>query len=138
MSIFEGLQSYEVVLLIMGVLLFLVLLGLLIYCVLQKRPYTKLCLLFPVPIVMVGFPGIQKFSFNNGVMEVEKLTREVEKNPQNVEAKRQLEVQLKGIGDRPVSQPDSIRILERAYSAVGNQQRANEFRARLPAVKPIR
>ena len=131
MNIFEGLKSYEIVLLIMGVLLFLTLLSFLIYLILQKRDYKGLLPFFVIPIVMVGFPGIQKIKFDNGVIEVETLTATVEQDPTNVEAKNQLEVQLKAIGDRSVSKPSTLKIKEKAYMAVGDTPKAIIYRDRL-------
>jgi hypothetical protein len=135
MNISEGLKSYEIVLLIMGVLLFLTLLFVLICLILQKRAYKGLLLFFVFPIVMVGFPGIQKIKFDNGVIEVETLTATVEQDPTNVEAKNQLEVQLKAIGNRSVSKPSTLKIMEKAYMAVGDTPKAIIYRDRLLPVK---
>jgi hypothetical protein len=135
MNISEGLKSYEIALLIMGVLLFLTLLFFLIYLILGKRDYKGLLPFFVIPIVMVGFPGIQKIKFDNGVIEVEKLIAAVEKDPTNVEAKNQIEVQLKAIGNRSVSKPSTLKIMEKAYMAVGDTPKANIYRDRLLTVK---
>ena len=137
MDIFEGLKSYERVLLLMGVVLFIALLVFLIYFVVKNKPYKGLLPFFSIPIVMVGFPGIQKITFDNGIVGIEKLTEEVEQNPNDTTAKKDLEAKLKSIKSRPISQSANLRILERAYSAVGNQQKATEFRTRLLPVKPV-
>lgn len=135
MNIFEGLKSYEIVLLIMGVLLFLTLLFVLIYLISQKRPYKGLLLFFVFPIIMVGFPGIQKIKFDKGVIEIETLTAKVEQDPTNVEVKNQLEVQLKAIGNRSVSKPSTLKIMEKAYMAVGDTPKAIIYRGRLLPIK---
>jgi len=138
MNISEGLKSYEIVLLVMGVLLFLVLVFLLIYFVINKRTYKGLLPFFIIPLAMVGFPSIQKITFDNGMMGIEKLTKEVEQDPTNAEAKKELEVKLKTIENRPISQPSNLRILEKAYTAAGDSQKVNIYRERLLPVKPIR
>jgi len=135
MNIFEGLKLYEIVLLLMGVLLFVVLLCALIYLILHKRAYKQLLLFFAVPIVMVGFPAIEKIKFNNGVIEVEKLTQKVEREPTNIEAKKQLEVQLNTIGNRPISERSTLRTMEKGYTAVGDTQKATIYRDRLLPIR---
>ncbi len=135
MNIFEGLKSYEIVLLIMGVLLFLTLLFVLIYQILKEKPYKGLLPFFFIPIIMVGFPGIQKIKFDKGVIEIETLTATVEQDPTNVEAKNQLEVQLKAIGNRSVSKPSTLKIMEKAYMAVGDTPKAIIYRDRLLPIR---
>ena len=83
---------------------------------------------------MVGFPGIQKIKFDNGVIEVETLTATVEQDPTNVEAKNKLEVQLKVIGDRSISKPSTLKIMEKAYMAVGDTPKAIIYRDRLSPI----
>jgi hypothetical protein len=137
MDIFEGLKSHERVLLVMGVVFFITLLGLLVYYAVKRMPFKGLLPFFAIPIVMVGFPGIQKITFDNGVLGIEKLTEKVEQDPTNTAAKKELETRLKAIENRPISRSANLKILERAYSAVGNKQKATEFRRRLMPVKPV-
>jgi len=138
MQIFEGLRVYEIVLLVMGVLLFLVLMFSLIYFIINKRTYKGLLPFFIIPIAMVGFPSIQKIKFDKGILEIEMLTKKVEQDSTNAGAKSELEVKLKTIENRPISQPGNLRILEKAYTAVGDSQKVNIYRERFLPVKPIR
>ena len=137
MDIFEGLKSHERILLVMGMVLFVALLFLLIYYAVKRVPFKGFLPFFLIPIVMVGFPGIQKITFDNGIVGIEKLTEEVEQDPTNTTAKKELETRLKAIENRPISQSANLKILERAYSAVGNQQKASDFRRRLLPLKPV-
>lgn len=50
-----------------GVALLLVGVGLLIFCVLQKRPYKALFAIFPLAIVMIGFPAFTHLKLPGGV-----------------------------------------------------------------------
>lgn len=131
MHLFEGLLSYEIVLLALGMLLFLVLLFLLIFCVITKRSYVGILPLFLVCIIMLGFPSIQKIKFDNGVLEIEKLTKKVEQNPRNIEAKRELETKLKQIEGKEISTPSTLRILEKAYTVVGDSPKATIYRNKI-------
>lgn len=135
MHLVEGLKSYEIVLLILGAMLFLVLVFLLIYFVINKRSYKQLLPFFSIPIIMVGFPGIQKITFDRGILGIETKTKEVEQNPTNAEAGKELEVRLKAIENRPISQPANLRILEKAYTAVGSPQKAIIYRDRLLSIR---
>jgi hypothetical protein len=131
MEFFEGLLPYEIVLLIMGGILFAVLLFMLIYFVINKRSYMGILPFFIIAIIMVGFPSIQKIKIDNGIIEIEKLSKTVEQNPADTEAKRKLEIKLKEVGDRQISTSRNLKILEKASIAVGNDQMAVDYRNKL-------
>jgi hypothetical protein len=131
MQLFEGLQSYEIVLMIMGAVFFLILACLLIYLVLNKRSYKILLPSFIIPIIMVGFPGIQKITFDEGMVEIEKQTKVVNNNPTDAEAKTKLTAMLKTMEIRSISQPANLRIMDNAYVAIGEPQKALPFRGKL-------
>lgn len=100
MDIKEGLHNYEIVLLTLGVALFVVLLFLLIYCVIKKRPLKGLFLFFILPILMIGFPGIQKIKFESNGAELDKIATETKKNP-TPENKKLLAAQIGEIEKKP-------------------------------------
>ena len=81
MKLSEGLFLYEVVLLILGVVMFVALVGILIYYVKQRRQIKPLLLFFGLPVVMIGFPAIKKITFNRDGMEIEKKTAEIAAKP---------------------------------------------------------
>jgi hypothetical protein len=81
MDIKEGLQNYEFILLVLGILLFFVLLFLLIFCVVKNRSIKPLLLFFVLSLVMIGFPGIQKIKFEQAGIEFEKAAKEALNNP---------------------------------------------------------
>jgi len=120
MDFFEGLLSYEIALLVMGVLFFAVLLFLLIYLVINKRSYKGIIALFLFPVIMVGFPGIQKIRFDNGIVEIDRLTRAIEKNPANAEAKKTLELKLSELKGREISTVKNRIIMEKAARVADN------------------
>ena len=127
MKLFEGLFLYEIVLLFLGVLLFLVLLFVLVYYVLKKRSIKGLLYFFLIPIIMIGFPGIQKVKFDNGVVEIEKGTEKLERNPADTTGRSAL---LKGIEElekRPVSDPATFVRVARAHAVIGDTSRAMAY-----------
>jgi hypothetical protein len=85
LNVKEGIYDYQLILLALGVLLFVVLLFLLIFSVVKKRPLKGLFLFFILPIIMIGFPAIQKISFQNLSDELDKAVKVAEKNrtPEN-------------------------------------------------------
>ncbi len=138
MNLFEGLIFYEIVLLCLGVLFFFVLLFVLIYFVIKNRPIKAVIPLFLVSVIMISFPGIQKIKFDNGVIEIEKLTQEVEQNPGDSEAKKELANKLSKIENRPVLNPLTIKKLEKAFTAIGDTRKATILKDKLRIIKPVR
>ena len=73
---FAGLYPYEIVLMVMGIVLFAVLTGTLVLFVVRKRQFGKLFNFFLLPIAMIGFPGIQKIQFEKDKVSIEKYAKE--------------------------------------------------------------
>jgi tetratricopeptide (TPR) repeat protein len=87
----ESLLLYELVLLVAGFVLFLALVFVLIYYTIKKEPIKNLFWFFIFPIIMMGFPSFQSFNFENGKIEIKKLTREVQNNPNDEQKRAELE-----------------------------------------------
>jgi hypothetical protein len=100
MDIKEGLHDYQLILIILGVILFMVLIFLLIYNTLKKRPLKSLFLFFILPILMIGYPAIQKIRFENGVVEVEKAAEKSRTHP-TPENKKALEAKINELKKQP-------------------------------------
>lgn len=81
MKLFEGLLLYEVVLLLLGVVLFIALVGVLIYSVMRRRSIAPLLFFFMIPVVMIGFPAIQKVKFDKDGVEIEKEIKTIANQP---------------------------------------------------------
>jgi hypothetical protein len=94
MAIFEGLFPFEIVLLVLGVVLFLVLLALLVFSVISKQNIKVYALLLPIPIVMIGWPGIQKIKIDRDGIEIDRLVSELRNEPNNKIALQQLTQKL--------------------------------------------
>lgn len=100
LSSFEGLKGYELVLGTLGVVLFFVLVGVLIFLVATGKPIKPLLVAFLLPIVMIGFPGIQKIIYENGKLEIIRQTAAVEEKPESVDAKNELRKALEAVEER--------------------------------------
>jgi len=124
MQLFEGLLFYEIVLLVLGALLFLVLLGLLIYSIINKRDIKVLALFFAISIIMIGYPSIQKIKFNEGVVEIEKRTKALEQNPADTTAQQELRKTLDDVEQRQISDSSTLVKIAEAQVAVGDSAKA--------------
>jgi hypothetical protein len=132
----EGLQLYEVVLLFAGTLLFLVLLFALVLFIVRRRSLKGLLAFFPIAIVMMGFPGISKISFDNGKIEVEKQTGKLAQNPHDPATRQQLAEAVKRMELRPISSAGTFASLAEANAALGNTNAALRYVEKTLALQP--
>lgn len=124
MNFFDGLYGYEVLLLILGALFFIVLVGAFVILIVQKRPYGKLGMFFAIPVFMIGFPSIKSIQYKDGVLSVDKLTHELQQNPTDTEKREQLRRKVADVGNRPAADPAAIVSIANAQFALGNHKAA--------------
>ena len=126
-SIKDGLFLHEIILMVLGVLLFLVLLVGLVYYIFKREPIRKLWLFFPFPIVMIGYSSIQKISFEDGKVEIEKYTAQLENNPADSTAREELREILAIVESRNPDEVDNKLLIGEAYSALGENDKAQQY-----------
>ncbi len=124
MKFFDGLYSYEFVLLVLGVLLFLVALVVFVVLVMRGRPFANLLGFFVLPIVMIGFPAFKSFEFSNGVFKVEKETHDLQQDPTNKTLRESLASDVARLSPRPSSDPAVIATIAHALIALGRNEEA--------------
>ena len=127
MQIPDGLYIYEFVLLVLGVILFIALLIMLIIFAAQKRSFKGLLPFFILPIVMIGFPGYQKFSYDNGVITIEKLQRKLAESPNDSQARQELKDALVNIENKNISNPETLVKVSKGYATIGDSVAALTF-----------
>jgi len=71
-SFTRGLYPGEVVLLILGIVLFVVLVIAFFYQLTHQRSLPALLGFFILPVVMIGYPAITSIQYENGVLTVQK------------------------------------------------------------------
>jgi hypothetical protein len=134
-SVFGGLYSYEKVMLVCGVVLFAVLAALLMYSIVTKKSYLPLLSGFVLPIVMIGFPAVQKINFDNEVKDAQALADQVKSAPPGQETAAKLKTELKATLSRiepgRVTDPRTRSLLERAYTTAGDPEGAKLYKERL-------
>src|SRR4029453_14659004 len=77
----------QVAMLVGGALLFVVALGLPIYCVVTRRSFKAVLFLFLVAIIMIGFPSITHFKILGAEVELNRSLAAVEENPNDSAAR---------------------------------------------------
>ncbi|MGB2698675.1 MAG: hypothetical protein WBD28_12575 [Candidatus Zixiibacteriota bacterium] len=136
MNLQEGLLPHEIVLLYLGILLFLVLLFVLVYYVIQSRKIKALPAFFMVPIIMIAWPSIQKVSIAGVTAEMQRRTEYVKQNPTDLEAKAELAKSVEEIEKRHISSSDTQIILADAHAALGDTSKALSYVNRVLTEQP--
>src|SRR5215471_3653244 len=119
MNFFQGLYSYEVVMLILGVILFLVTVILLI------RGRKGLAGYFVLAMAMVGYPSIRSIEYKDGAITIEKNTHELQQDPTNPQKRQALRQELAKIESRPAPDARTATIIARAQFANETAASAN-------------
>ena len=123
---FANLLLFEQVLLILGVVLFLVLIGRFIYLLIKNRLRPWYGALLLIPVVMIGFPSIKTMDFMNGLIKFENKTAQLEQDPNNHEVKEQIEESIEKWENKPVRSTRQQNALIEAYIALGNLDQAGQ------------
>ena len=136
MSALEGLLLHEIIFLFLGILLFLVLLFVLVYLVLNKRAIKSLPFFFVIPILMIGWPSVEKIKFSGALGDLEIALRNLEANPSDSAAQAEVRVRIAEIEKRPVSSPTTLLTLADARAAVGDTTEALTYVTRVLEDEP--
>ncbi len=128
----DGLQLHEVVMFMLGGLLFMVLLFLIVLFALRKRQLKPLLLFFIIPVVMLGWPSIAKIQLNQeGLMLVNNL-KELEKYPDNETLQNKVEQSIQVLEEKNVNAPDKLADIARAKYLLGKNKAALETISKIP------
>jgi len=125
MKLFDGLYLYEIILMLLGALLFLVLLILLVYSVIKNRDPKSMLLSLLLPVLMIGFPSISKIQYDKLVVELQHQARELEQKPGDPQLKAAVEQKVIAVTARPIdNSPETLVTVAHAQSALGNDTQA--------------
>jgi len=123
MSILQGLYPYEIVIMGLGALLFVVMLiGLAAYLI-KGKPVTGLVVFFVVSLAMLGYPGLKSLQYKDGVVSLEFNEQKLQQNPEDAQARAGLNRGLSIVDGRPTDAKASLTIAK-ALWALGNEQAA--------------
>jgi tetratricopeptide (TPR) repeat protein len=123
-SFTQGLYPGEVVLLVLGVVLFLLLVIAFFYQLTHQRSLTALLGFFILPIIMIGYPSITSIQYKDGVLSVEKTTDTLLDNPADPQSRQALEKQVQQIAHRSSNNPVDAVTVAKAQFALGHEEDA--------------
>jgi tetratricopeptide (TPR) repeat protein len=126
MQVFDGLYLFEVVMLFLGAVLFLVLVIGLVVRLLKGGNLKGLLAFFVLSVVMMGYPSIKSIQVQKDGVSLDKATRELQADPTNAQLRNDLEKQVSNVSHRPVSDPATLTRLAKAEFILGNEKGAEQ------------
>ncbi len=135
-QLLEGLFLYEIILMILGILLFLALLIRFIVKLPSGDQWKWFTVLFLVCVVMIGYPGIMKVKFDNGMIEIERWSRMVEQNPADSAAKAQLKSAIAAVHDEQLTSAENLAKVAVANAVLGDTLKALTYVDRALSDRP--
>jgi tetratricopeptide (TPR) repeat protein len=125
MNLLGGLYLHEVILMVLGTMLFLVLLFLLIYSFIKNRSLKSVLPLFLLPVLMIGFSAIKKIQYDKWVIELKNDVDKLEGNPGDQRLKAEVESKIALVTARPIDKSvDALVTVARAQTALGKDDQA--------------
>ncbi len=118
MSLFAGLYFYEIVLLVLGVILFVPLTVVLTINALKGKDIKGLLPFMGVVVLMIGFSSFQKIKYDNGVIEVEKFAHAAAAGDSTAVVKMDAKIAM--LAPRGKSDPNTLLRFAKAKAIVGD------------------
>ena len=114
---FQEMFIYEIILLILGVALFVVLLAGLILFIYRKQAINQTYLAsFLLPVLMIAYPSVTRFSFLNNLVVLERATKQLEENPEDEQVREELKKYVEEVEQRPIETPEHLaQVAEAKY-----------------------
>lgn len=125
-ELFDGLLLYEITLLVLGVILFLILSIGLLYYIIKKEQIAKLLFFFFIPIVMIGYPSITQITISNDKIELTKLQNQILENPEDSVAVQKMEQLTEKLEKRATTSDDLVQV-STSNLLLGNNEKAAEL-----------
>jgi tetratricopeptide (TPR) repeat protein len=133
---FDGLYLYEVVLMVLGVVLFLVLVIGFFYQLTHKRGIAPLLAFFTMPVLMIAYPSVKSFQVSGSAVTVETKEQALQANPTDQNARKALQDQVATLSDRPIKDPATLTSLAKAQFSLGDEPQASENLKKALAINP--
>ena len=124
--LFDGLNIFEWVLLVLGVILFFVaVIGFFIQLK-NKGNLAPILGFFAASIIMIGYPSIQSFQIADIEVSMQQATNDLHNDPGDSSARQKLQQAVAKLGNRSFSNPAVLTSLSNAQFALGNEQAAKD------------
>ena len=128
-KLFNNLYLYEIVLLFLGVFLFIILCGGLVYYIIKKDDIKRLLFFFAIPIIMIGYPSIQEIQIEKDKIALIKNTNKVLEDPENEEAQKELQRVTQKLEKRAKTAED-LKAVSEANLVLGNSDKVIDLTSR--------
>lgn len=123
-NLLDGLFLYEVILMILGSVLFSVI----IFLIVSQKDVNKNHLMgITLSIVMIALPSIQSFSVTDGIINIERKIEELKDEPENLDTQKELEEEVSNISNRPISNATNLSTLSEANLELGKKEMAKNL-----------
>jgi tetratricopeptide (TPR) repeat protein len=132
----DGLYGYEVAMLWLGILLFIVLLFGLIARLRKGDSVASLLPFFGVAIAMIGYPSVQSITIGKDLLSIQKATHDLTVSPTNLELRQSINATLQKIQSRPIGDPSNLTMVATAQYALGDDSAAKQNLQKALAVNP--
>jgi len=123
MKFFDGLYSYEIVILVLGVCLFL---AALLKFIKEKKPNAGLIAFFLISVGMIGYPSWQSLEYKDGVISIQKQVHDLQADPGNPTLRASLQQDVNKLEARPSNTPEANLAVAQAHFALGNDAVAKQ------------
>lgn len=120
----DGLYPFEMVLLVLGVVLFIALLIAFLRNVFCNKPYAGLLAFFVLPIAMIGYSSIQTIQVGDGTVTIATKTAQLVQNPNDQNLRVSLQTDVAKLSARPIHDAQTTATLAEAQFALGNETEA--------------
>ncbi|WP_257670959.1 hypothetical protein [Parapedobacter tibetensis] len=128
----DGLLLHEVILLMLGSLLFLVLLFLVLLFAFRRERLRSLLFFFTIPLVMIGWPSITKIQISQAGIALENNLRNYQVDPANKESREALQASMEVLENKGVQNPESLVNIAKAKYLLGKDTEALQTIDRIP------
>jgi cytochrome c biogenesis factor len=136
MQLFNGLYLYEIVLLCLGALLFVVLLVAMVAMLIKGRAIKILLRFFLISILMMGFPAVSLIKIKDLIVTLKRQTRQLEQNPIDQTARAAVAQTVETVTARTYSDPATLTTMAKAQIALGQEVRAQTTAKRAVEADP--
>lgn len=138
MSIFRGLYPFEILIMVLGAVLFVVMLIALIAYLIRGKSIAGLVVFFILSVGMLGFPALKAIQYKDGMVSLELNEQLLQQNPDDAQAREKLSKTLPAVEGRPTDAKASL-VIATAQWALGHEQAAvASLRPALSAPTPAR
>ncbi len=115
-------EPYQIIMLLLGGLLFLTCLIGIIISMVRNQSMKKYIPFLCIAIVMIGFPAIKKVSIMNDLVTLEKYSKEYEANPSDPEALKKLTESFDNVNTNKITTSKQLTIYARGALLLGRNE----------------